>query len=84
MVRAVWAVPALISNDVIEFWVDRPIEDPAVAAKLAMEMFWLCPDGVDQGTESVEELAKACALIVVMNWGPDSGQSYDKRSVEGS
>ncbi|MBS1700479.1 MAG: DUF4253 domain-containing protein [Armatimonadetes bacterium] len=53
------AVPALISNDVIEFWVDRPIEDPAVAAKLAMEMFWLCPDVVDQGTESVGELANA-------------------------
>ena len=32
-----------------------------VAAKLAMEMFILCPDAVDQGTETVEALAN-CIL----------------------
>jgi len=53
------AVPALIAGDVIELWVDRPVEDPAVAAKLAMEMYELCPDAVDQGYESTEALANA-------------------------
>ena len=53
------AVPALISSDVIEFWLDQPVEDPAVAAKLAMEMFILCPDVVDQGTETVTALANS-------------------------
>lgn len=51
------AVPALVSTDVIEFWVDRPVTDPVVACELAMEMFYLCPDIVDQGTETVEALA---------------------------
>ena len=55
------AVPALISSDVIEFWVENPIEDPAVAAKLAMEMYILCPDSVDQGTDTTEALAN-CLL----------------------
>ncbi len=53
------AVPALISSDVIEFWVEKPITDPATAAKLAMEMYILCPDIVDQGTESTEALANS-------------------------
>lgn len=53
------AVPALISSDIIEFWLDQPVEDPAIAAKLAMEIFILCPDAVDQGTESVEALANS-------------------------
>lgn len=53
------AIPAVISGDVIEFWLDRPVVDPALAAKLAMEMYILCPDAVDQGTESTEALANA-------------------------
>lgn len=53
------AVPALITSDVVEFWVDNPVEDPAVAAKLAMEMYVFCPDSVDQGTESTEALANS-------------------------
>ena len=53
------AVPALISSDIIDFRLDKPIEDPAVAAKLAIEMYILCPDAVDQGTETTEALASS-------------------------
>lgn len=53
------AVPAVISGDVVEFWLDRPVVDPAIAAKLAMEMYILCPDAVDQGAESTEALANS-------------------------
>jgi hypothetical protein len=53
------AVPAVVSSDVIEFWIDQPITDSVVASELAMEMFYLCPDIVDQGTETVENLASS-------------------------
>lgn len=53
------AVPAVVSPDVIEFWLDQPVTDPVLASELAMEMYYLCPDIVDQGTETVENLASS-------------------------
>jgi putative SOS response-associated peptidase YedK len=47
-------------------WLDKPIEDPAVAAKLAMEMFILCPDAVDQSTETVGAHPRRQRLVILV------------------
>lgn len=53
------ATPALIGAGNLELWLDRPITDPEVAADLALEMFSLCPEIIEEGTESTEALAKS-------------------------
>lgn len=60
------AVPAYLGSDVIEFWVDRPVTDPVIACELAKEMYALCPDIVDQGVETVQNLAQA--LLNASTW----------------
>lgn len=47
-----------LTHDVLELWVERPITDPVVACEAAKEQYALCPDIVDQGTESVQALAQ--------------------------
>jgi hypothetical protein len=51
------ATPALIGAGHLELWLDRPITDPEIAADLALEMFSLCPDIIDEGLETTEALA---------------------------
>ncbi len=46
------AVPAVISHDVMEFYVGREIEAEDEAMELAKEHYAFCPDRVDQGTET--------------------------------
>ncbi|MEI7577244.1 MAG: DUF4253 domain-containing protein [Armatimonadota bacterium] len=53
------ATPALIGAGQLELWLDRPVTDPEQAADLALEMFSLCPDIIDEGTESTETLANS-------------------------
>lgn len=51
------ATPALIGAGHLELWLDNPITDPEQAADLALEMFSLCPDIIDEGLETTEALA---------------------------
>lgn len=53
------AVPAVISTDVIECWLDQPVNSPEVASDLAMEQAGLCADIVDYRGEGVHNLAEA-------------------------
>lgn len=46
------ALPAAFSHDVLEFYLEKPVEDEDTAWKLAKEHYSFCPDRVDQGTES--------------------------------
>lgn len=60
------AVPAYVGGDVIEFWVDRPVTDAVAACELAKEMYAMCPDNVDQGVGTVQNLAQA--LLNASTW----------------
>jgi len=51
------ATPALLGPGHLELWLDTPVVDPEVAADLALEMFSLCPDIIDEGVETTEALA---------------------------
>lgn len=42
------AVPANLSHDELEFYVEKPVESQAEAMELAMEHYVFCPDCVDQ------------------------------------
>jgi predicted CoA-binding protein len=53
------AVPAVVSTDVIECWLDQPVNSPEVSSDLAMEQAGLCVDIVDQGVGTVHNLAEA-------------------------
>ncbi|HEX4125243.1 MAG TPA: DUF4253 domain-containing protein [Tepidisphaeraceae bacterium] len=57
--RRFGAVPAVITHDVIELFVPRPIVDPREAFAVAKDQYDYCGDIVDQGTETVERLARA-------------------------
>ena len=46
------AIPAVISNDTLEFVVEKAVEDEEQAWQLAKEHYAFCPDRVDQGTRS--------------------------------
>lgn len=52
------AIPAVITNDVVEFFVPQVIEDKETLIDLGMEQFFFCIDIVEQGVGSVEELIK--------------------------
>lgn len=52
------ALPACLTQDVMEFWLDRPVTDPQAACDLALEHYAFCPDAVDQGAESFQALAQ--------------------------
>lgn len=52
------AYPALITSDILNFYVEKPVDDPE-AMDLAMEHFALCADIVEQGTETIANLADA-------------------------
>jgi hypothetical protein len=53
------AVPLGVAWGTLELWLDRPITDPNTAKSLAVEMYALCPDIVEQGVESIENLAQS-------------------------
>lgn len=53
------AVPTTITNDIIEFHVERPPRTRADATKLAREQFIYCPDLVNQGVGTLGNLAAA-------------------------
>jgi hypothetical protein len=55
--REYGAVPASITDSIIECAVDRPPQSHAAATSLAVEQWILCEDIVGQGTESVHNLA---------------------------
>ncbi len=50
------AEPLVFGDDTVELLV-RPLEDPEEAKLVAIEQYAYCEDIVDQGTDSVEELA---------------------------
>jgi hypothetical protein len=52
------AVPVVITHDVIEVCVSVPLTDPRQAFEVAREQYLYSPDIVDQGTETVANLAK--------------------------
>ncbi len=53
------AVPAAISHDELEFYIEKPVKDKAEAQKLALEQYAFCPDRVEQCEEdgSIGKLA---------------------------
>lgn len=53
------AVPAAVSRDVWELYVQEPISDEETAMKLAGEMYNFCYDIVEQGIETIGALAGA-------------------------
>lgn len=55
--RRFGAVPIAISGDVIEMWLDRPINSQDDAWTLAQEFYAYSPDIVDQGTQTLNRLA---------------------------
>lgn len=57
------AVPASISHDVLEFYVEKPVADKEKAFELAKEHYAFCPDRVDQCTQSysLSEVADSIA-----------------------
>lgn len=52
------AVPAMVTHDVLQFTVPKPV-DPAEAMGLAVEQYAWCPDIVDQGRQTVSALAQS-------------------------
>jgi hypothetical protein len=46
-----------VSSDVIECIVTKPPKDRASAIELAWEQYWFCNDIVDQGCETISNLA---------------------------
>lgn len=55
--RQYGALPVAYAGDVVEFRVVHPIAAREQALTLALEYFAFCPDGVLQGTETIERLA---------------------------
>jgi hypothetical protein len=55
-----------ISRDIIEMYVARPPRDKEAALALAKEQYLYCPDIVDQGTGTLENLA--AALLGGTSW----------------
>lgn len=55
-----------LTYDVIECRVSRPPTSPEAALQLAWEQFWYCPDLVDQGMQTVANLA--ASLLNVGYW----------------
>jgi hypothetical protein len=51
------AVPACVTGDVLECYVDRPPQTERQAMELAVEMWAFCDDIVSQGTQTVRRLA---------------------------
>jgi len=58
------AVPAMVTHDVLQFTVPKPVA-PEQAMELALEQYAWCPDIVDQGCESVGSLADTLAQSTV-------------------
>jgi len=58
------AVPAMVTHDVLQFTVPKPVA-PEKAMELALEQYAWCPDIVDQGCESVGALADTLAQSTV-------------------
>ena len=46
------AIPAVISHDELEFYLETPIKEENTAWKLAKEHYAFCPDRIDQCTQS--------------------------------
>lgn len=46
------AIPAVISHDELEFYLEAPIKEESTAWKLAKEHYGFCPDRIDQCTQS--------------------------------
>ncbi len=44
------AVPAALSHDTLEFYIEKPVENEEEVWELAKEHYAFCPDRVDQGT----------------------------------
>jgi len=51
------AMPALVTGDIWELYVERPVRTKEAAMSLALEQFGFCSDIVAQGTEAVNHLA---------------------------
>lgn len=63
------AVPATLSTDIVECWLDHPVNSPELASDLAKEQFAFCPDIVDQGTGTIHSLAESlCGAKVWYFW----------------
>jgi hypothetical protein len=55
--KAYGAVPACVTRDVLECFVERPPQTESAAMRLAAEQWLFCDDIVSQGTQTVRRLA---------------------------
>ena len=55
--RRYGVVPAAITTDVIELVLPQPVLDKSEIVRIAQEQYEYCTDIVDQGTQTVENLA---------------------------
>lgn len=62
------AIPAVVTHDTLEFFVEKPVMDEEEAWKLAKEHFVFCPDRVFQCTESYQLGEVADCLIKSKVW----------------
>lgn len=46
------AVPALVTDNELEFYISRPVEDEKAAMQLAWEQYVICPECVEQGGDN--------------------------------
>ena len=53
------AVPAIVTNDVLELYVAQPITDRDIAYQIAIRQYGFCNDAVEQGVGSIRALAEA-------------------------
>lgn len=52
------AIPAIIKSDILEMYVQNPVNDIETAFEVAKEQYGFCNDTVDQGTGTIKSLAE--------------------------
>lgn len=62
------AIPTLVTNDVVEFCVSKPVKEADIAMKLAMEHCWFCLDCVEQCGEDDIVGKRASSLLQSIVW----------------
>lgn len=62
------ALPAVITRDVLQYFVEKPVDNEEEALDLAKEHYAFCPDRLDQGTASGTINEVAASLINSKVW----------------
>lgn len=60
------AIPAVVTGDVWELYVERPPQTEAEVLELALSQYYYCPDVVDQGVGYIH--ARASELLGAKSW----------------